>query len=117
MDEAAGDGARSCVEILVRAPDREIDIPVVQGEGNVADRVREVEPDPAAAPPRGGRDALQVQSLARLKLDPREEDECDLVTLAVEQRLDVVGAQRVLAVAWSDPDQCVVRVETMQLDL
>ena len=81
VDEAASDGARSRVEILIRAPDREIDIPVVQREWDVADRVREVEPDPAAAPPRCGRDALQVESLSSLKLDAGEEHERDRVAV------------------------------------
>ena len=79
--------------------------------------MREVEPDPAPAAPRGGRDALHVQPLARLELNPGEQDEGDLVTLSVEQRFDVVGAQRALAVTRRDPHQRVARVETMELDL
>ena len=42
VHEEAADAARPGVEVLVRAPDGEVDVPVVQRERDVADRVREV---------------------------------------------------------------------------
>ena len=58
VDEAAADRAGAAVEVLVGAPDGEIDAPVVQLQRHVAGRVRQVEADDAAlprGPPRSGR--------------------------------------------------------------
>ena len=49
VHERARDRARAGVEIFVGTPDREIDVPIVQRERNIAGRVREIDPDGAAA--------------------------------------------------------------------
>ena len=50
VDEHARHGARPAVEVLVRAPRREVDVPVVQRERDVAGGVREVPAHDAAGP-------------------------------------------------------------------
>src|SRR2546428_295757 len=57
VDEAAADRTRSRVQVFVRAPDREVDPPVVKPQDNIARSVREVEADKASLPPRGGAEA------------------------------------------------------------
>ena len=59
---ARGDPART-VQILVGSPDREIGVAVVQVHRHVADRVRQVEADPAALPARQRRDRREVEEL------------------------------------------------------
>ena len=48
VHEAAADGAGPGVQVLVVAPHGEVGAAVVQGDRDVADRVREVEADEAA---------------------------------------------------------------------
>lgn len=42
MNVQAGDGARASVKVLIRAPDCEVDVPVVKLHGNVSDCMGEV---------------------------------------------------------------------------
>ena len=64
VHEAAADRAGPGVQILVRAPHGEIDIPVVQRQRQVADGMRHVEPGKRAGVVRGARDARAVECLA-----------------------------------------------------
>ena len=99
VDERAGDRARTGVEIFVGTPDREIDIPIVQRERNVAGRMREIDPDDATALLRSRGDSRDVEELAGEKIHPGEKDERDLVAVFFEQRFDVFRSNRVFAFA------------------
>ena len=57
--------AGPAVEVLVAAPDGEIDVPVVQLQRHVAGRVGQVEADDAALPVGGGGDAVAGRSTGR----------------------------------------------------
>ena len=50
VDETAAHGAGTAVEILVAAPDGEIDVPLVQLQRHVAGGVGQVETDETAVP-------------------------------------------------------------------
>src|SRR5262249_30195808 len=77
VDEAAGDGPGPGIEVLVTAPAREIDVPIVQRQGDVPRGVRQVQPDDAALLVRGGRQPRNVVDLAGQEVDAGEEDDGD----------------------------------------
>ena len=61
MDERARDRARTGVEIFIGTPNREIDVPIVQCQRNVADGVGKIDPDDDSALLRRGRDFRDVE--------------------------------------------------------
>src|SRR5690606_37081671 len=71
MHECTANCARSAVQVLVAAPGREIRAPVVQGEGHVSHRVREVESYAAAFCACTSRKVLHVEELAVVVLHTR----------------------------------------------
>src|SRR6218665_1114070 len=64
VDEGSGQRARAPVEVLVRAPHREVRPIVVQGQPQVARGVRQVEAHAAALGMRGAGDGRHVERLA-----------------------------------------------------
>jgi len=52
----------------------------VQGERNIADRVREIDPDGDAAALGVGGDRLEIEQLAGEKVHPGQHYHCDLLT-------------------------------------
>lgn len=76
VKEQAGCRPRSGVDVLVGAPHREIDVPVVEAEWDVAGRVGEVPAYAGDAEGVGvGGDGFDVEELAGVVLDSGEEDE------------------------------------------
>ena len=69
VNKAAGDCPRAAVQILVAAPNRKIDLPIMQMQHDVAGRVGKVPTDHAAVPLRGCGDPLQVEPLAGEEVD------------------------------------------------
>ena len=68
VHERACDRAGARVEIFVRAPHREIDVPIVQCQGHIADRVGEIEANDDPAVLGRGRDFRNVEQLTREKV-------------------------------------------------
>lgn len=75
MHEQPRDGARSRVEVFIRTPSGGVDVPVVEVQGHVADGVGQVPDDEDATGAREGGDGADVEELAGVELDPREEEE------------------------------------------
>ena len=96
VDEAAGDGAGPAIEVLVRAPAGEIDVPVVQCQRHVARGMGQIPADHAAVAVCGGGDPLHVEDLTREEVHARQQNQRDLLAQLLEQRLDRLAAQRVL---------------------
>ncbi len=105
VHEAAGDRAGTGVQVLVRAPHREIDIPVVQLQRQVADGMRQVEAGDGADVVRGARDARAVEGLAGAVLHARPQHQRELAAELVDLRFDVLDAQRFFAGARRELDQ------------
>ena len=61
MNEASANTSRAAVQIFVCTPDGEIDVPVVQPDGNVPRRVREIERHYASLGVSGARNRLHVE--------------------------------------------------------
>ncbi len=73
MHKETARGSRAGVEILVAAPDSGVDVPVVEMEGDVANRVSEVENDKDAMGVCVLGDGGDVEELTAVVLDAREE--------------------------------------------
>ena len=117
VHEAAADGTRPGVQVLVAAPHREVGVRVVQRERHVADRVREVEAGDAAVRVRGARDARQVKHLPGAILHPGPQHQRDLSAVRGEARLDVRFRHGVFAGARGELEQRALRVEAVPGDL
>ena len=77
VDEHAGKRPRPRVQVLVRAPRSEVDVPLVQMERHVAGGVSEIPADVGAAGSPGGSDRGDVEQLAGEVVDRAEEHERD----------------------------------------
>ena len=75
VDEDRPDRARAAVEVLVRAPRGEVDVPVVERELDVAGGVGQVPADDGAGGVAGGGQPLDLEGLAGREVDARQEDE------------------------------------------
>ena len=118
VHETAADGPRSGVQVLVAAPHGEVRVRLVQGERQVADRVRQVEAGHAPVPVGGTRDARQIERLPGAELHRRPQHQGDLRAVLLEARLDRAlrhavfadgGASSISASAGSRP--CQARCE------
>ena len=117
VHEAAADGARAGVDVLVVAPHGPVDVPLVQPQHDVADRVREIEADDAALLVRGGRDVGDAEQLARVVLHAAQHHERDRVALAFDRLENVLVAQRRLTVASAQLNQRRRWIVAVELDL
>mmetsp|Transcript_8646 Transcript_8646/g.19745 ORF Transcript_8646/g.19745 Transcript_8646/m.19745 type:complete len:437 (+) Transcript_8646:319-1629(+) len=117
VHKGAGDVPGPGVQVLVCAPACKVAAPVVQPQGRVADRVGQVEADDAALGFGCLRDAAHLEELAGVVLDAAEHHQGHLITLRRDGRLDVLGSQRVLTLAWPELDQGHGRVEALSRDL
>ena len=117
VDEAAGKGARPGVEVLVGAPGREVDVPVVEGHGHIAGGMREVPADVGADLVTRGRDRGHVHPLSGEVIHRTEEHDGDLVTEFADLGDDVLGAQDVLALAGAHADDVLVGIEAVPAHL
>ena len=113
VNETTAHRTGTAVEILVIAPDGEIDIPVVETEFDVAGRMGEIEPDRAAVLLGCRCDSGHIEDLPREVLNPAEQNQRHPLPLLVEYRFDVFGSNRVLAVTWLVDHQCIAGVEAV----
>ena len=77
VDKESANASRTRVEVLVGAPDGEVDVPVVQPERHVADRVSQVDSNGDALGVSCLRQPRDVEQLSRVVLDPRHHEDCD----------------------------------------
>src|SRR5215218_8074911 len=113
VDVEGADAAGSRVEVLVSAPEGEIDPPVVEPVRDGADRVGAVEADRDTALVGGGRQALDVQELTGAIEDRREEDEGGFVGHGGDEVVLVEGA----TVSARDEDEVGIGIAAAQPDL
>ena len=117
VHERARHRAGTGVEIFVGAPDGEIDVPIVQRQRHVADRVREIDPDHAAALLRRRRDFLDVEQLTGEKVHAGDKHQRDLVALLLQQSLDVLLSNGELPFARTRQNERLLRIEPVMNDL
>ena len=87
--KATSNRARAAIEVLVRTPDCEVDVPIVQLYRHVADSVREVPADEDAFGLCVCRDALDIEELAGVELDSRKEKDSSGRGVGVDRGKDV----------------------------
>ncbi len=97
VDEDRADRARSAVEVLVRAPDGEIDVVVVERERDVAGGVRELPADDRPDLVGRRRQPPDRQRLTGREVDAVEQDEREARAVLGDRALEVLDADRVLA--------------------
>src|ERR1700690_2363219 len=117
VNETATDAAGTAVDVFVGAPDCEIAIRVVHGEGDVTGRVSEVPSDDAALCARGGGDARDLEKLAGVVVDAGEQYESDFFSFAIEESLDVVSADESFAGSGREFDEGCGGIEAVKLNL
>jgi hypothetical protein len=111
VDETAADRTRAGVQIFVRAPDGEIDVPFVQRQWQIADGVRHVEAGDGADAMRGAGDARAVECLAGAVLHAGPQHEREFIAATVDRGFDVFDAQGLFARARSQLYQGAVGIE------
>src|SRR5205085_9153422 len=89
MNKAATDGAGPAVEVLVTAPDGEIDVPFVQLEHDIAGRVGQVETGDAAVLVSGGDDPRNVEMLAGEEVHAVDHNDGNFAAALGERILDL----------------------------
>ncbi len=117
VDERTGERARPAVEVLVRAPRRPVDVPVVQLQRQVARGVRQVPADDSAGGAAGRGDRGDVEELTAVVVDRTEQHQRYAIALGGEEFDDVLAAQRRLPRSRAQPDHRLVRVVTMPVRL
>ena len=117
VDEDRPDRARAGVEVLVRAPGRKVDAPVVQGKLDVARGVSQVPADDDPGRVARRCEALHLQHLAVGEIDPREEDEREVGGVLGNRALEVGRTDRGLPAARTDDDEIGRRVETARCEM
>lgn len=104
VDEEAREAACTAVEVLVRAPRREVDVPVVEVHRNIPRCVGKIPPNNNRRCTSGRRgvdgvdvrrDGGYIKILAGEVLEPGEEDEGEPILVRVDRRDDRLG--------WDDP--------------
>ena len=111
VDEDRTDRARPAVQVLVRAPGGEVDVPVVERELDVAGGVGQVPADEGAGRVTGIGQPLDLLELARREVDAGQEDEGEVLGVLGDRALEVARPDRRLAAPRSDHDQVRGRVE------
>ena len=117
VDEDLGDRPRAAAQVLVGAPHREVDVPVVQGERHVARRVRELPAGERAGLVDRGREPRDVVDLAGRVVHAGQQGDRERVAMRVDGRLEVLGPHRRLARARSDHDEVLGRIEPVMDEL
>ena len=110
-NERARNRAGAGIEILVRAPAREIRGPFVQMQTDVADRVREIETDGNTVHASQLTDSLHVQHLTRVVLHAGQKQQRDAVAMFYQKTLEVFDKQFAVTAAWSPFDNAVIGIE------
>ena len=102
VDEEAGDSPRSRVEVLVGAPGGEVDAPVVEPQGHVADGVGQVEAHGRARSVRGPGDAPHVEQLPGVVVDAADHHQGDARSLRLQVGFDLGLVEQVPFISEGD---------------
>lgn len=96
VDEESADTARAAVQVLVAAPRSGVDVPIMELKRHVSDGVGEVPDDEDAVGAGEGGDGWDVEELAAVVLDAREEEEGRSLRVLRDDRLDVLRREDIL---------------------
>ena len=104
VNEGTPDGAWAAIEILVGAPRREVDVPVVEGEWDISRGVSEIE-----AGKRSGRvsrigNCREIEQLTGSKVDAAEHHGGEAVAESFDFLQNVFGSKKILARSRRDSD-------------
>src|SRR5277367_5126202 len=97
MNEAPANAAGATVEISVIAPNGKVRAPLVKLQRQIAGRVGEIEADHTALLATETRNAGHIEGLAGSVVHASQEDQRDVLSGAVDQRLDVFVANAAFA--------------------
>ena len=99
VNESTGHGTRTRVQIFIRAPDSEVDIPIVQMKFEISRRMREIETDDRTDSMADFRYGLHVERLPGVVVHASKQHKRDLVTMNLDGLDDVFGSKRRFAIA------------------
>ncbi|KAA8631089.1 hypothetical protein SMACR_08947 [Sordaria macrospora] len=116
VHESTGHGTGATVEVLVRAPDSEVDVPVVKLELDVTRAVGQVPADNEAALLSILGDARNVEQLAGVVLDTRQEKQCRIFSMLIDRLEDLLRRQ-VKVLIRLNLHHRLLGVQTMPFDL
>ena len=97
VHECACDRAGSGIEIFVGTPDGEIDVPIVQGERDVADRMRKIEPRDDSVLVRCRGDLFDVEQLTGEKIHRADHHNRKLIGMLLDKIDNLFCSNRELA--------------------
>src|SRR4051794_35750772 len=117
VDEQRADRTWTTVEVLVRAPRGEVDLSVVELEGDVAGRMGQVPPDDGTGSAAGRGQPRDVVRLSGRKVHASEEHEGELVGMVSDGTLDITRPQRRLTGSWRHDDQVADRIESARREM
>src|SRR6266446_8809825 len=110
---SARDGARPGVKIFVGTPDGEIDVPIVQRQRHIADRVGKIDTDRDAVLLRRFGDRRDVEQLAGEKIHASDYNDGELVGVFLDKIDNVVRSSRELAFARIGQNERVLRIKSV----
>src|SRR5262249_35345680 len=102
---------------FVIAPNREIDVPFVQLQGDISGRMRKIESDNRSCGMPHFRDSPHVQQLSGYKIDAAEHDQTQPLTFSRDRRLHVLPSDQPFAVPWTQHEQCILGIKSVKSDL
>src|SRR5436309_2712700 len=105
MNKRSANRSRTAVQVLVTAPHREIDAPIVHLELEVPRRVSEVESVYRSSLVTGLGDLLHLKRLARVVIHSAQQNECDLVAASFDRLDDIASAECRFALSRRELDQ------------
>lgn len=117
MHEQTGHSTGPGIAVFVRAPSREVDVPVVQVQDDVCVGMGQIPADDEAAELGVRSDLGDVEELAGVVLDAREEDERGLGGVLVDVGEDSLGGDFVLSVFRADEDHGLFWVQAVPGDV
>lgn len=113
MHEKASHRAGPGIAVLVRTPGSEVNVPVMQLDGDIAVRMSEIPPDQDPAGMRMLGNLLHIEELAGIILDTGEENKSSVIGVAIDVRDDPFGGNLVFSILRPDQDHRVLRVQIM----
>src|SRR5205085_6093593 len=105
------------VQVFVRTPDGEVDIPVMKLQRQIADGMGEIEAREGTLRMSRVRDARAIERLAGAVLNAGPEHERELAAEFFDLCLDVLDAQRFFASARREFDQRFLGIEFVPREL
>ena len=117
MHEQPGHDSWASITVLIRAPDCEIGVPVVQFQKHITVRMGQI---PSNEDTKGlgmCGDLLDVEKLPSIVLDAREEDKSSFISVLVDVRDDSLRGDLVFPIFWGNENHGLLRVQAMPGDM